>query len=1410
MSQHDPEQLTAPVPKRLREPPSYFHEPVVHQQVSALPFDKLHWTDFERLVLRVAEAEPGVGSCRVYGSAGEKQDGIDLLVLFESGDVACVQCKKVAAFGPKDVWKAVKEFESGSWAKEAVSFTLCVATALTSTAVTRAIVQAHKQLAKRGIQFEVWDASPSTGLNRKLKVLPDIVEEFFGPEVAKLFNGLTTTGRTDAEKAAVSDQLRLVLSACLAPPSSEGFGPLAQAARPDVDGQLCTVTAGPDLRTIVVHGEEGTGKSTAVRAWLREPRPDARWVVYASAAEVVEHARSIDELKTWLLASRLGIDPKSAARMQRRCVREPDLIVIDGLNERSEPAYWANLLASSALPSASGTQLLVITRTEHLQRMRHAAMDSGELGQESALRVDEVVVPDFSEGQVRALLEGLGENVQHVPHYLRRPRLLQLAARHLGRLRTLSAVTYATLQLLELQSLSPSPETFLNDLSDVVSREAARANLPAGIAPFMEQLAVAQRSTNFRLDDWIEDSEERVWLVIGLWLRERLMTCDAHDIDSFVESIEQQLGSSQFDARATILEYATTATLLDDRTSRSMRLALMDRWLSCRNRVRSPFGPLGKLLGLAPDDVLDGIERALDADGTESSLLVDILLDALEGSSKLAVLRRVSSWLGLTPVIVDQFGSKEPGDLSEEVGQALMHGWPVKAAPRSSSNLRTVALHLLLARPDLFDPNAITSAVASVALNSSHRDDELLMWALRRDARSHRRVFDRLASLTTLRASTAEELDRLCHGTYSEATAKEKQAQQGNSWRIWYLELQRQALDPSWVPDLNDTRLHKFTADPEMSAPPHERSLQEHAFVECMGALALHRPASLRAIASTLVQQYIESEILAPPVLRLLADLAQVLSQQDLALLRQRARDLAAKVPSGDDHARNAVASITQIILHHLSPWRRLLVLARFTPERALMAELVDIVNPDADQATWLTKQLLRHPGDARRIAFMLMRCQTLRTEAIEAVKDWLGRADVAGMSNHVLQNTLLLAWRVGAHDFVKKNASSSDPEHQRIADSLASMQVVTDPNSRMLDLILRASPDHWAVWCRRRAIGQLKSEAVANALSFVSGVDGSLTNVVKRLVDANETTQNVEEPSSAREAELSTRLLSLREARGWRFWFRGKGMKYWATVIPEHVQIWLDATDEQVVGSFDVFAGWAEAANETLHPQRRELIERRWRLECRAQRHANSGCLRKSVVDAFTLPARESGALWDEILETVRDDAELLRVVTAALKGDCASWLRKCIDADRKSTHGFRRARAEIIAGMAGLSSHPVERRVQLGGWLAASREFALEVERSHKWASTWYRRFRLTSQASVRVGAWLNLTTLADVRFLEVVHDEKLDYTESSRFYERAHMPTLRRAVERKQQEMAKSLLGVPLPSGNVGWLSTMRRSV
>ena len=1417
MSRTSVETHSRPIPSWLDEPPAQFHEPPqVRKQVSALPLDTMPWPEFERLVLRVVKSEVGVRDCRVYGQAGERQDGIDLLVLLDSGQIGCVQCKRVASFGPQDIENAIEEFERGIWASEATSFTLCVATALESTKVVRAIKAAHQRLAERGVTLQVWDASASTGLNSKLKMLPDIVEEFFGPSMVEHFNGtgfasrIGSANRSDREVARTADRLRLRLPEFLAR-SCVGFGPLGELRRPDLDRHFDDAISDSQGLAIAVHGDEGTGKSTALASWLRELGPSARWVMYASATEAMPNARNMDGLTNWLLASRLDISENEAARLRQRCPREKDLVIVDGLNERGDPTLWANLLKEAGSTATSNTQLLVVTRTEHLARMREAKLRTNNLRVESDLLVREVVVPDFSEDQVRDLLARMGDYVQRVPKYLRRPRMLQLAARHLVRIRTLSTVTYATLQLLELESMSTSPETFLDDLSAIATREATRANLPSGMSSFLEQLAIAQQSTTFRLDDWMDEDQERAWLVIGLWLRERLMSSDAHDVDEFAETIEQQLGSSQFDARSSILEYATTASLLDQRTSRPMRLALIDRWLDCRNCVRSPLGALGQLIALSPDDVFDGIEGAL-ASGQETDLAVDIMLTAVQGPSRHLVLRRAAAWLGQVPVHLERFRAEERKDLSEDIREAAARGWSVSAGPSHPSGTRTVALHLFLAHPELMSRSDVASAVASMALNSTYRDDELLVWALRRDERDHRSTFDKLGAARSIPPRAARELERLRQEAYPDTRTGERLRILGKPRNTWHKELQQLALNPSWAP-VGAESLFQEIVGAKSDIFVHNRrgqSVHEIAFDDCRASLTLHCTAWLRTFLSEWLQWYVDSGSVNPPALRRLTYFAPMLSSSDLSLLRKHARGLRSMVNAGDETARNAVTLIAEFSLHHQSPSRRLLTLARFMPEKALTSHLVEIVSPDADQTTWLAKQLERRPQEARRVSFVLRHCRSFSTQAVDTIRQWLGGLNCDAMSEYVFENTLILAWRVGADAFVQEKASSSDGSLRRMRDELKSLQLIANPDVPLRDVIQHSLPGHWPLWCQHHAVGRVCSQAVANALAFVAGVSGSLAPIVNQLSRADQSFEHERDGIASLAKQLAARLQSLRDTSLWRHQFHGQGLEYWCRLLPDYALVFLEASDEQLIHCFEVFVASVQASQAANNPHRQELIARRWRLEGRALRHTNRGYLRESVADAFTLSERVGAELWDEMLETVRDDAELLRVVVSAVEGNGAQWLRSVIDVGRRSVHAFRRARAEVICAMASLPTYRVQSVPQTSGWLAASNDFAKEVERSRERTNIWYRRFRLTTQESMRVGAWLNLVLLADVHFLEVVRDKDLHYSDSSRVYERSKITELRRAVEKRQEEMAKSLLGVPLPTGNVGWLSSMRRQV
>ncbi|MEW6290466.1 MAG: NACHT domain-containing protein [Thermodesulfobacteriota bacterium] len=180
-----------PIPAWLFAPPVQLDRPPVIKREQGLPFDQLTWPDFERLVLRVVAADREVLDCRVYGVPGQAQHGIDLLAtrVASPGEQACFQCKKVKGFRVADVHAAIKKFEEGPWTTRTREFTLCVASSLESTDLTDAIVKERARLAASNIVLRVWDGSPSGELNVLLKDLPQIVDDFFGREWVRAFNG---------------------------------------------------------------------------------------------------------------------------------------------------------------------------------------------------------------------------------------------------------------------------------------------------------------------------------------------------------------------------------------------------------------------------------------------------------------------------------------------------------------------------------------------------------------------------------------------------------------------------------------------------------------------------------------------------------------------------------------------------------------------------------------------------------------------------------------------------------------------------------------------------------------------------------------------------------------------------------------------------------------------------------------------------------------------------------------------------------------------------------------------------------------------------------------------------------------------------------------------------------------------
>jgi Restriction endonuclease len=146
---------------------------------------KLSWENFERLCLRLARLDAELETCRVYGTPGQSQEGIDVYAVERSsGKHRVLQCKRVGQFAPSTLSAAVDLFLSGTWASTARRFTICTTFRLESTKLTGEIEKQREKLRAAGIEFEVWDAAE---LDMLLKDQSEIVDDFFGRMWVQVF-----------------------------------------------------------------------------------------------------------------------------------------------------------------------------------------------------------------------------------------------------------------------------------------------------------------------------------------------------------------------------------------------------------------------------------------------------------------------------------------------------------------------------------------------------------------------------------------------------------------------------------------------------------------------------------------------------------------------------------------------------------------------------------------------------------------------------------------------------------------------------------------------------------------------------------------------------------------------------------------------------------------------------------------------------------------------------------------------------------------------------------------------------------------------------------------------------------------------------------------------------------------------
>jgi hypothetical protein len=169
--------------------------PPVDSLASELPIGSLSWENFERLCLRLARLESDVVGARLYGTAGQAQEGIDLYapLLSAPGFYRVYQCKRVADLEPSVIKDAVKAFTEGSWASRARELVLCSSDELRTTKRVEAFEEQRLKLLNSGVALKAWAREDLSDL---LRTKPEVVHDYFGQSWVERFCGPALAART--------------------------------------------------------------------------------------------------------------------------------------------------------------------------------------------------------------------------------------------------------------------------------------------------------------------------------------------------------------------------------------------------------------------------------------------------------------------------------------------------------------------------------------------------------------------------------------------------------------------------------------------------------------------------------------------------------------------------------------------------------------------------------------------------------------------------------------------------------------------------------------------------------------------------------------------------------------------------------------------------------------------------------------------------------------------------------------------------------------------------------------------------------------------------------------------------------------------------------------------------------------
>lgn len=1203
----------------------------------------------------------------------------------------------------------------------------------------------------------------------------------------------------------------------------------ASISRRKVIAEIDHAMADGGIRTIVVAGEEGAGKTVALAQWLQAQVDSLDYgILFASAQEAHRWPPHdlVQFLRHGLHQRHLGI--KDLEKLLREAdgdwiTARPWLVIVDGINEEGAARDWGQLMAAFAASSWLDVRMIVTTRTEHFDRQL-----CSYLGGDSYRRI---VVPDFDDGELKQLLHRHDLKLSDIPSnvvpLLRRPRYFQRALAHRGKLADLHHLDFPTLVFLDWNSRQQDragypvrPEEFERLLRRFA--ETARTHHDAAmkrheirdsfgdaddgefsrkIEEFLQQRVIRSNKSGH-----LDIDAQLLPIGLGLLLLDVLNASNVQTRNALRELAAQWLGDQQDDINAQICEAAIAAALAGTPRSVEVLPVLLHRWFSCQNPYNPPVGGLRRIYPREPGAVLTLVEWLMD-EGHATVLLRDftnLLIGFCEtdGLPQPALDAALDRWLG-RHAMVESPSSTAARRLAYEMRsrQAAALDPGVAAVSADGAQCRSMALAVLSQLPHKLTPARLRRVVLSLAAAWMHRALERLCWLMRTDVGDCLPVFQ---SLQHDGKSSAELSAAVAYVAWFawpvEAVRGWHTRPERDGTQPWYLELRDRLRDAKSTPAPDDLlRLRRWSETVDLDTA-------DHHYQQLDFAIALHNPAALNAMIDVTLAVAFDKHG-RHKAAEDIARFAPVLSPAQARSARWNAR-------------RNFAKSGAGIAIGNLftaGDWQRPAVVRAASLGRRLL-EIRPLADTDIDAAgigrrgaDLIARRLLRTTtlDEAANYFHALLRSTTTSASARTAIQGWLRRVDVTASSSASRDDAINWALReqcfVEAANLVPVDWAYCDSAHRAWSIALAMSGKLS-----LVQALRRIGPEDLPRWAVHRQAGEDEKSVVTQVLAAILAGE----EVEHRTHERTGAADTAEDPPPRwYDTDLKSELSDA--VRRWRSVERERRPEAdWPAdellaSCPELVRRWreFEASGDATARSW--LSAVAELATRHRDDDAVAIVRALWKAQNSSASASDRKCARKAVMLAFDLDdTMDSRHLWNEMARELRTDNGLLYFVACAVHGAGTDWLRERIAIGLASTVPAREVEAAVLAGAAGFADclDLVRARIEAAhDWRRDGFVFALDLADRLTNARLWYERFCAATDPHEIFGAFRAYLKLVDVRLgiLDGTRTENPppdNASEASRYWH-TWQQDVDEAVTRRGNELAQTLYGRHLVEPYIG---------